>query len=63
MKWNYKKPEDYVSPIKVYCSNCDEWHNESSVEINGIEEDFLGQDVLSFNCPICEERQKSLRRG
>ena len=34
---------------------------ESDVEILGIEEDNLGQDLLEFRCPDCGEVHKAYR--
>lgn len=50
-------------PIKVILSCTREQVDESDVEILDIAEDALGQDVLSFRCPVCAEIHQSLRRG
>jgi Zn finger protein HypA/HybF involved in hydrogenase expression len=50
-------------PIKVRCKECDEWKDETTVETLDIEEDFQGRDILTFKCPDCGTKQRSLRLG
>lgn len=51
------------SPIKVMCTDCQEFMSESKVEFLNIEEDLFGRDRLTFNCPYCKTKQVSLRFG
>jgi len=53
----------YRKLIKVYCTECKEWHDEKKVEFLDIEEDIQGADVMTFRCPDCGTRQKSRRYG
>lgn len=64
--WVTEEPEPEpvpLSPIKVCCGKCDDFIPESEVEFVNIEEDFYGQDLLTFKCPKCGTTQKSLRVG
>ena len=36
---------------------------EKEVDATNIEEDMMGRDVLTFDCPNCGEEHKSLRFG
>lgn len=53
----------YKRPIKVYCQECKEWHNEKDTKFENIEEDIQGHDVLTFTCPKGHEGQRSKRIG
>jgi hypothetical protein len=50
--------------IKVYCSGCDEWVNESSddVEFLDISEGPQGEDIMTFIHRPCGKRNESTRR-
>ena len=37
--------------------------DESEVELTNIEENEMGEDVVTFICPICDEVHKSRRFG
>lgn len=50
-------------PIKVKCKECDEWKDEDKTEFVDIEEDLQGRDILTFICPDCKTKQRSLRLG
>jgi len=50
-------------PIYVRCCKCKKDMDELKTDIQGIEEDIQGKDVLTFICPICKTVQKSFRRG
>ena len=47
--------------IQVFCSKCSEWVEEDDTIFEGVEEDMMGQDVLTFICPNCETKQTSFR--
>ena len=51
------------SPIVVFCTECNEWMAEADTTFEGIEEDFQGRDLLSFECPMCKSIQTSYRVG
>jgi predicted RNA-binding Zn-ribbon protein involved in translation (DUF1610 family) len=48
-------------PVYVTLSCNHELMPESKVEILDIEEDILGQDLLTFKCPECGEAHKAYR--
>jgi Zn finger protein HypA/HybF involved in hydrogenase expression len=50
-------------PIYVRCSKCKQDFDESKVKFLNIEENMQGQDVMTFKCPVCGSKEKSLRRG
>ena len=50
-------------PIYVECSKCGSKFDEDEVEITNIEENFFGQETVTFKCPRCDETVKSLRYG
>lgn len=50
--------------IKLRCAECGYTFDEDSFkpdEITGIEEDYLGRDVVKFTCPTCKSRTHSFR--
>jgi hypothetical protein len=49
--------------IKVWCSKCKEWVDEEKTVFINIEEGGMGEDILTFECPICKTEQKSKRIG
>lgn len=49
--------------VKVRCKTCDKWIDEIYVEFLNVEEDFSGRDLLTFVCPKCKTKQKSIRVG
>lgn len=51
------------SPIKVLLSCSGHMTSESNVQIENIEADSQGRDVLTFKCPMCGAIHKSLRLG
>lgn len=55
----------WMSPITVNCSHCGKIKEREIKEEQflNIEEDIQGRDVLTFICPHCGTRQKSLRFG
>jgi len=58
-----KSQYGYLSPVKVYCSECKEWIDELKVKFLNISEDMLGRDRLEFECPTCKTKQESYRVG
>jgi hypothetical protein len=60
MKYNI---DDWEPPrlILVFCEKCDEWMGENETKFENIEEDVQGRDVLTFKCPDCKTKQKSIR--
>jgi len=53
----------YFEPkIKVICKNCDRVYEED-VKFIDIEEDMQGRNLLTFDCHICGERNRSYRLG
>ena len=57
------KDADMIEDIKVFCGNCQAYYKEEDVEFIDIEEDIVGQDVMTFKCPKCETKQRSKRLG
>lgn len=46
--------------LVVKCNECDDEHMSDEVEIENVEEDIYGQDVVWFICPVTKEMTKSL---
>ena len=42
--------EEYVPKLKVYCDGCDEFHSRMEVITENIESDYMGRDVVTFEC-------------
>lgn len=57
------REDDYERPVVVTLSCNSERIDEREVEFVNIEENFYGEDVLTFKCPRCGEIHKSLRLG
>jgi Zn finger protein HypA/HybF involved in hydrogenase expression len=55
--------DEYVPPVLVRCARCQDWIREEKVEFLNVESDMFERDVLTFNCPDCKTRQRSLRRS
>lgn len=53
----------YIPTIVIYQGCTGEWIDESTVKIEDVYEDMLGQDVVTWNCSHCGETHKSIRRG
>lgn len=51
----------YTSGIKVMLTCNKEWMEEELVNYIDIEEDMEGKDVLTFECPVCNEVHRSRR--
>lgn len=49
--------------IKVYCKECKEWIDETTVEFVDICEGIQGEDLLTFICPTCKTKSQSRRIG
>lgn len=49
----------------IACHHCHEefGENDDNIKITNIEENELGQDVVSFKCPNCNKDTTSLRWG
>lgn len=60
MKDSEKIPE---RKCKVILSCVEQYIDEDKVKFIDIEEDFLGRDILTFECPKCGEIQKSFVLG
>lgn len=52
----------FTRTIYVRCHNCGHI-DEDKVEFLNIEEGMLGEDILSFICPHCKTKQRSVRFG
>lgn len=48
---------------KLYLSCSGDHVRETTVTIDGVEEDIQGADVVTFTCPQCGERHRSRRYG
>ena len=46
--------------LVVKCNECGDEHMADEVEIENVEEDIYGQDVVWFICPVTKETTKSL---
>jgi Zn finger protein HypA/HybF involved in hydrogenase expression len=64
---HYKTYSDYLDEhgCTIACHHCHEEFGEldENIKITNIEENMLGQDVVSFKCPKCHKDTTSLRRG
>jgi hypothetical protein len=49
--------------MKVFCSECNEFHNAEDVKFLNIEEDYAGRDLMTFECLITNTEQKSYAVG
>lgn len=58
-KWYHNT---YQKTITVRCPKCG-WMDEKDVKFINIEEDMMGRDVLTFECPTCKMTRKSNRHG
>jgi formate dehydrogenase maturation protein FdhE len=47
--------------VYVHCHHCQTRFNENMVKCTNIEENELGQDVITFTCPECKKTTTSLR--
>ena len=47
----------------VRCSKCQIEFDTQKVKFLNIEEDITGQDILTYECPICKVETKSYVRG
>jgi hypothetical protein len=64
MRPNYdqpSKPGNFKRNIRILLPCTKEWVEERDVDIENIEEDRMGQDVVTFRCPHCAEYHKSKR--
>jgi len=52
----------YRRKIKVNCDECGHI-NEEDTEFIDIEEGMMGEDILTFKCPICKKTKRSKRFG
>ena len=57
------EPNNMTKIITVTCSECKEEFDERKVKLEDIEEDLLGQDVVTFKCPSCRKMASSHRCG
>lgn len=62
-EWKREQERLGFAGVTVSCSNCGEQFDEGQVDITDICEDSLGQDVVSFDCPKCNQTTRSLRLG
>lgn len=49
--------------IYVRCNSCKQDFDERKVKFLNIQENIFGQDEMTFECPVCNTTQTSLRRG
>jgi len=41
----------YVPTLKVYCDGCKDFHStEDVISVENIESDYMGRDVITFEC-------------
>ena len=55
--------EEIYGPAPVGCVKCGcgyGWVSAADVEFLNIEENFCGEDVMTFTCPSCHFQVKSL---
>lgn len=51
----------YQPTVYVHCNYCKTRFDENDVWADNIEENELGQDVVTFKCPHCKKETTSLR--
>jgi len=39
-----------MMPLKVFCDGCKDFHSKEDVISENIESDYMGRDVLTFEC-------------
>lgn len=52
-----------MNKVVVYCSTCQEYIDEEKVKFVDIEENMIGEDILTFICPKYKKRKRSRRLG
>ena len=45
--------------MRVFCKECDEFHDAEEVKFLNIEEDFMGRYYMTFECQFANTEQKS----
>ena len=48
-----------VRHYKVICAECSDEHSVEDIRVLNVEEDYMGQDVCFFECPITGQVTKS----
>ena len=52
---------EYETPVMyVRCTECGDCHVAGEVTVENVEEDFLGRDVVTFQCPVTNHLARSL---
>lgn len=49
--------------LYVICSKCGERHYQGEIETLNLEEDILGQDIITYACPVTGEEAKAYVLG
>lgn len=44
----------------VKCKECGDSHSTTEIDIENVEEDFQGFDVVTYNCPVTDKSTKSM---
>ena len=52
MKKKNDNEDEYVPKLKVYCDGCDDFHFSEDVIFQEVMEDYMGRDVLTFECKV-----------
>jgi hypothetical protein len=56
--------EEHVPTLKVFCDGCKDFHSSDEIITSelglGIEEDFMGRDVITFKCKTDEKIHKGI---
>jgi hypothetical protein len=43
---------EYVPKLKVFCDGCNDFHPTDEVITENIESDYMGRDVVTFECKV-----------
>jgi len=60
MKKKNNEEYEYVPKPKVYCDGCKDFHFGEDVIFQEIMEDYLGRDVVTFECKTDGEFHKGI---
>lgn len=55
-----KEENEHVPKLMVYCDGCMDFHSSDEIISENIESDFMGRDVLTFECKTDEKIHKGI---
>jgi hypothetical protein len=48
--------------IEAFCTKCKTWILSDKIKIEGISYNLIGQEIISFICPMCNTSQEGIVR-